>query len=65
MFCGTDSPHIGPGPWSLGAASALVINTIATQPGRAAVGIGVVLLGIPVHFVWRRGKGAVQVEAHS
>jgi len=56
-------------PWTpllfIAAASALVINTIATQPGRAAVGIGVVLLGIPVHFMWRRAKGAVQVEAHS
>jgi APA family basic amino acid/polyamine antiporter len=56
-------------PWTpllfIVAASALVLNTIATQPGRAAVGIGVVLLGIPVHFMWRRGKGAVQVEAHS
>ena len=26
MFCGTDSPHIGPGPLSLGAASALDID---------------------------------------
>jgi APA family basic amino acid/polyamine antiporter len=35
------------------AAVALVANTIATQPGRAAIGIGVVLLGVPVYFVWR------------
>ena len=36
---------------------ALVLNTIATQPGRAAVGIGVVLLGVPVFFVWRWWAG--------
>ena len=45
-------------PWSallfIAAAAALVLNTIVTQPGRAAVGIGVVLLGLPVYFVWRR-----------
>jgi len=45
-------------PWSallfIVAAAALVANTIVTQPGRAAVGIGVVLLGLPVYFVWRR-----------
>jgi len=38
------------------AAAALVANTIATQPGRAAVGIGVVLLGLPVYFIWRNLK---------
>jgi len=45
-------------PWApllfIVAAAALVANTIATQPGRAAIGIGVVLLGLPVYFVWRR-----------
>jgi APA family basic amino acid/polyamine antiporter len=45
-------------PWTpllfIVAAVALVLNTIATQPGRAAIGIGVVLLGLPVYFVWRR-----------
>jgi len=34
----------------------VVANTIATQPGRAAVGIGVVLLGLPVYFIWRNLK---------
>jgi APA family basic amino acid/polyamine antiporter len=37
------------------AAASLVANTIATQPGRAAIGIAVVLLGLPVYFVWRGG----------
>src|SRR5437667_2285776 len=44
-------------PWTpllfILAAGALVANTIATQPIRAAVGIGVVLLGLPVYFVWK------------
>ena len=40
------------------AAVALVGNTIATQPARAAVGIGVVLLGLPVYYVWRYFDGS-------
>ena len=56
-----ERPFRVPGyPWTpllfILAAAALVANTIATQPGRAAVGIGVVLLGLPVYFVWRRGS---------
>ncbi len=47
-------------PWTpllfIVAAVALVGNTIVTQPARAAVGIGVVLLGLPVYFVWRKGE---------
>jgi APA family basic amino acid/polyamine antiporter len=53
-----ERPFRVPGyPWTpllfIVAAVALVANTIATQPGRAAVGIGVVLLGLPVYYVWR------------
>src|SRR5688572_3329589 len=40
------------------AAAALVINTIATQPVRAAVGLGIVLLGAPAYLIWR-GRKAV------
>jgi APA family basic amino acid/polyamine antiporter len=51
-------------PWTpllfIAAAVALVGNTIATQPGRAAVGIAVVLLGVPVYFIWR-GADPVRV----
>jgi APA family basic amino acid/polyamine antiporter len=36
------------------AAAALVANTIVAQPGRAAVGLGVVLLGSPAYLLWSR-----------
>ena len=36
------------------AAAALVLNTLATQPGRAFVGLGMVLLGVPAFVAWRR-----------
>jgi len=54
-----ERPFRVPGyPWTplafIVAAGALVANTIATQPVRAAIGIGVVLLGLPAYFVWRR-----------
>jgi APA family basic amino acid/polyamine antiporter len=32
---------------------AIVLNTIVSQPGRAAIGIGLVLLGVPAYFIWR------------
>lgn len=35
------------------SAAGLVLNTIITQPLRAAAGLGVVLLGTPAYFVWR------------
>jgi APA family basic amino acid/polyamine antiporter len=57
-----ERPFRVPGyPWTpilfIVAAVALVANTIATQPGRAAVGIAVVLLGLPAYFLWR-GSGS-------
>jgi len=59
-----ERPFRVPGyPWTpllfIIAAAALVANTIATQPGRAAVGIAVVLLGVPVHYLWRNLKSEV------
>lgn len=36
------------------AAGALVLNTMITQPMRAAVGLGTVLLGAPAFYLWRR-----------
>lgn len=54
-----ERPFRVPGyPWTplafIIAASALVVNTMATQPLRAAIGIGAVLLGIPVYWLWRK-----------
>jgi APA family basic amino acid/polyamine antiporter len=40
------------------SAAAIVLNTIVSQPGRAAVGLGLVLLGVPAFYVWRaRARG--------
>jgi basic amino acid/polyamine antiporter, APA family len=41
------------------AAAALVGNTIISQPGRAAIGIGMVLLGAPAYALWRRRTASV------
>ena len=40
------------------AAAAIVINTVFTQPGRAAVGIALVLLGVPAFLFWRSRRSA-------
>lgn len=37
-------------------AAVIVINTIWLQPVRAAIGTGLVLLGIPVYWFWKRRK---------
>lgn len=47
------------------AALALVGNTVATQPLRAAIGLGIVFLGAPAYMFWRRSavpKGGGQVQ---
>ncbi|HET7564994.1 MAG TPA: amino acid permease [Gemmatimonadaceae bacterium] len=35
------------------SAAAIVIDTLVTQPGRAVVGLVIVLLGVPVFYAWR------------
>lgn len=35
-------------------AAALVVNTIAAQPARAALGLGIVFAGLPAYLLWRR-----------
>jgi basic amino acid/polyamine antiporter, APA family len=35
------------------ASSAIVLNALVTQTGRAVIGIAVVLTGVPAYFVWR------------
>ena len=36
------------------ASAAIVLNTLFTQPGRALVGIAVVLMGVPAYLIWKR-----------
>jgi basic amino acid/polyamine antiporter, APA family len=38
----------------IAAALVLVLNTVATQPGRTGIGIGIVLLGAPAYWAWQR-----------
>jgi APA family basic amino acid/polyamine antiporter len=40
----------------IAAATALVLNTVATQPTRAAIGLGIVFLGAPAYMFWRRNS---------
>lgn len=40
------------------AAAAIVGNTMISQPGQSAIGIGVVLLGAPAYFLWKRSSAA-------
>src|SRR3989440_2335493 len=54
-------PYRVPGyPWTpllfIAAAAALVLNTIAAQTTRAAIGLGIVLLGAPAYLVWNRSQ---------
>ena len=35
-------------------AAAIVLNTVFLQPVQTAIGIGLVLLGVPVYWFWRR-----------
>jgi basic amino acid/polyamine antiporter, APA family len=45
------------------AAASLVANTIATQPHRAAIGLGIVSLGVPAYLFWRRRARTDQAHA--
>ncbi|MDQ3256992.1 MAG: amino acid permease [Acidobacteriota bacterium] len=47
------------------AAAALAFNTIATQPARAGIGLGIVLLGAPAYLIWRPRKGATRGETNA
>ena len=38
------------------AAAAIVGNTIYSQPRQAAIGLGMVLLGAPAYYAWRRRR---------
>ena len=52
-------PYRVPGyPWTpllfVLVVAAFVANTIVSQPARAAVGLGIVAVGIPAYFIWRK-----------
>jgi len=58
-FPDADRPYSVPGyPWTpllfVLSAAGIVLSTVVGQPGRALVGIGIVLLGAPAFWVWRR-----------
>jgi APA family basic amino acid/polyamine antiporter len=38
------------------ASAAIVLNTLATQPREALVGLAVVLAGVPAYALWRRAR---------
>jgi basic amino acid/polyamine antiporter, APA family len=40
----------------IAAATALVLNTVVTQPTRAVIGLGIVLLGAPAYAFWHRNS---------
>ncbi|MGQ0816233.1 MAG: APC family permease [Gemmatimonadota bacterium] len=44
------------------AAGVIVANALFTQPGRALVGLAIVLAGAPVYFFWRKKGDADQKE---
>jgi basic amino acid/polyamine antiporter, APA family len=52
-------PYLVPGyPWTplifVLAAAALVINVIASTPRNAIIGLGIVAIGLPAYFLWRK-----------
>jgi len=36
------------------AALGIVVNTMLTKPRESGVGLGIILLGLPIYFAWRR-----------
>jgi APA family basic amino acid/polyamine antiporter len=47
-------------PWTpllfVVAAVAIVINTLATTPSRAILGLAIVCLGVPAYLIWQRQR---------
>jgi APA family basic amino acid/polyamine antiporter len=35
------------------AALAIVANTLVTRPRESCIGLGIILLGLPIHFAWK------------
>ncbi len=40
------------------AALAIVANTLVARPHESFIGLGIILLGLPIYFAWKRGAGA-------
>ena len=38
----------------VGASAYIVLSTLVGQPRRGAIGIGIVLLGVPAYLFWRK-----------
>lgn len=58
---GAERPFRVPGyPWTpwlfVVMGTAVVLNTVWLHPGRAAVGIGLVALGLPIYWFWKQRK---------
>jgi basic amino acid/polyamine antiporter, APA family len=47
----------------VGAAAAIVLNTLYAQTGRAVIGIAVVLTGVPAYLIWRARGRRQEAEA--
>jgi len=43
----------------IASAAAIAINTVWLYPGRAAIGIGLVALSVPIYWFWRRNSESV------
>jgi APA family basic amino acid/polyamine antiporter len=56
-----DGVYLTPGhPYTTGlfvlASAAIVISTIAAFPGNSAIGLGILLTGLPVYWLWSRQR---------
>ena len=40
----------------IASALAIVVNTLVVQPREAAVGIGIILMGLPAYLIWRKNR---------
>lgn len=48
-------------PWTtlafVAASALVVVNTVGKYPGQSAIGLGILLAGVPVYALWRRRSG--------
>jgi APA family basic amino acid/polyamine antiporter len=62
-------PYLVPGyPWTpllfVAAAAALVVNVIVSTPRNAAVGLGIVAIGLPAYLIWRKRGAEASSRIH-